>query len=74
MQASSLKEYLEELSINKSKYSITLIHIVNFYPSVSYKMIEWAVQFFEKRLLKDEKKKLKTSLEIVKIRMPKQII
>ena len=73
-QASSLKRDLEELSIDKKMNSIASIDIVNFYLSVSYSMIEKAVQFFGKDLDENERRKLEIGLEMLKLGMSTQIV
>ena len=65
IQAFSLKEDLESLGINCKVNLVTLIDIVNFYPSIMYKMTEKAVWYFIKRFNKDKKNKLELALELL---------
>ena len=48
IQASSLREKLETMNINKKINSIVSIDIVNFYLLVSYQIIEKVVWYFAK--------------------------
>ena len=74
VQASSLKEKLEMMNVNKNVNSIASIDIVNFYPSVSYQMIEKAVWHFAKKIKGIERERLKTGLKLLKTGMSKQIV
>ena len=74
VQASSLKQDLKDLGIDEERISVASIDAVNFYPSVSCRMIEKAVWFFAEDLDENVKKKLKVSLELLKIGMSTQTV
>ena len=73
-QASSLKIDLERLDIIKDTNSLASLDIVDFYPSISYKMIEKAVWYFGKNLMESEKVKVATGLNLLKTGMSHQIL
>ena len=62
------------MNVNKNVNSIASIDIVNFYPSVSYQMIEKAVWHFAKKIKGIERERLKTGLKLLKTGMSKQIV
>ena len=73
-QASSLKADLEKLEIIRGTNSIASLDIIDFYPSVSYKMIEMAVWYFARNLIESEKKKIATGLELFRAGIAYQIL
>ena len=73
-QASSLKRDLEDLNINKERNSVASTDTVDFCPLVLHGMTEKAVCFFAKDVDENDKKKLKVSLELLKIGMSTQTI
>ena len=73
-QASSLKEELEELKISKRQVTIAKLDIVAMYPSIQFKLVRKAVEFFSKSLTKRDKKKIEKCLEMVKFGMSNTLV
>ena len=69
-----MKADLERLSVSQDNNSITLLDIVDFYPSVSFCMIEKAIWFFASILPKSEKWNLNASLILLKLGISHQIL
>jgi len=70
-QASSLKKDLEVLKINKNRNSIASLDAVDFYPSITFLIIEKATWFFGNRLDESEKRRLATGLGLIKAAVAK---
>ena len=52
IQASDLKETLEKLNIKNSEITLVSIDAKDYYPSVRFKLVKKAVNFFSKGLTK----------------------
>ena len=73
-QASTLKKDLIDLNLDADNNYIASIDIVDFYPSVSYKMIEKAVWHYASDLPESEKARIATGLSLLKAGMSYQIL
>ena len=69
-----MKNDLEKLNLSYDNNSIASLDIVDFYPSVSYRMIEKAVWHFATNLQESEKRRLAIGLEFLKAGMSNQIL
>ena len=69
IQASDLKERLENLNINKDKYTIMSLDIVSFYPSIKFNVVKKAVDFFSDNLTRKEKNTISTCLNLIQFGM-----
>ena len=69
VQASDLKEKLEEIGVNRDKLTIALIDAVNMYPSIKIKTIKKAVRYFTKGLTAATKKTTNLCLELIRLGM-----
>ena len=66
IQASDLKQQLENLNIRKSKHTVISIDAEKMYPSIKFGQIQKAVNYFLRKALKEEKEKAKKCLDLVK--------
>ena len=69
IQASDLKDKVEQLNIKKSTNSIILVDTKKMYPSVKFEMIERAVNLFLADTSHDGKKSAKQCLDMFKFGM-----
>jgi hypothetical protein len=65
VQASHLKTQIESLGIKKDMHTIFSLDIEAFYPSVTYGLVERAIEYFSKSLEENEKKKIKDCLKMI---------
>ena len=69
VQASDLKETLEELGLKKEEATIALVDVINMYPSIKLVTIKKAVIFFARKLTSEVKKKINLCLDLIQFGM-----
>ena len=69
IQASDLKETLEEMNLHKSTCTLASIDAENYYPSVRFKLIRKAVTYFAASLPVEKQNTIKHCLEIIQFGM-----
>jgi len=74
VQASDLKERLEQLNLRRNDVTVVSIDAVDMYPSIKYKLIKKAVDFFAKDLDDSSKQTINHCLEMVKFGMGNTLI
>ena len=74
IQASHLKEQLEELPIRRSQHAVMSIDAEKMYPSIKFNRIELAVNHFLRNAPKKDKQKAKKCLELAKYEMDNTLI
>jgi hypothetical protein len=65
VQASHLKTQIESLNIKRDGHTIFSLDIEAFYPSVTYGLVERAIEFFSRTLGEKEKATIKECLKMV---------
>jgi hypothetical protein len=65
VQASHLKKQIESLDIRNDRHTIFSLDIEAFYPSVTYGLVERAIEFFSCSLEEKEKETIKVCLEMI---------
>ena len=73
-QASSLKEELEKINLKKKEVTTAKLDIVNMYPSIQFKLVRKAINYFSKSLSKEEKEKIEDCLEMIKFGMSNTLV
>ena len=74
VQASDLKAKIDQLMIKERYATIIKYDDKAMYPSIKLKLVIKAVKYFSKELGKEEKKRIKDCLEMVKFGMPSTIL
>ena len=74
VQASDLKEILEELKINRDKVKITPVDAINMYPSIKLSKIRKAVRLFSRKITAATKKTINICLEFIGFLMSSTLI
>ena len=74
VQASNLKERLEELKIKRDKVKIASFDAINMYLSIPLSTIRKAVIFFARKVTPETKKTIKLCLELIRFRMSLTLI
>ena len=74
VQASDLKEILEELKVQIYKVTITPVDAINIYPSLKLTTIRKAVRYFARKLTADTKKTINLCLELINFGMSSTLI
>ena len=69
VQASDLKETLEELGLKKAEVTIALLDVINMYPSIKLATIKKALRFFARKLTSEVKKKTNLCLDLIQFGM-----
>lgn len=69
IQASQLKTSLEKLQLKESEVTIVSFDAVEMYPSIKYKLVRKAVQYFAKDLDADARERINVCLEMIKFGM-----
>ena len=69
IQASDLKETLEEMNLHKSGCTLASIDAENYYPSVRFKLIRKAVNYFAAPLPAAKKRIIQDCLEMIQFGM-----
>jgi hypothetical protein len=69
IQASQLKTALKKLNITKDKVTINLFDAVRMYPSIKYKFVRKAVNFFARNLNAETQGQIDTCDEMIKFSM-----
>jgi hypothetical protein len=65
VQASHLKTQIESLNIKRDKHAIFSFDIEAFYPSVTYGLIERAIEFFSRTMGEKDKATIKECLKMI---------
>ena len=65
IQASDLKHQLERLALDPAATTIASIDAVDFYPSVKFKLVQQAVDYYSAGLSQEDRATIKHGLEIV---------
>jgi hypothetical protein len=74
VQASHAKGILEKLFINKSSHTVFSLDIESFYPSVTYSLIEIAINYFAEKLPMKEKLTIRECLKCIHFGMGNTLI
>ena len=74
MQASDLKVTIDQLMIKEGEATIIKYSAEAIYPSIKLKLVIKAVNYFSKRLRKEERKRIKDCLEMLKFGMISTIL
>ena len=74
MQALDLKVKIDQLMIKEGNATIIKYDAEAMYPSIKLKLVIKAVKYFSKDLRKEEKKRIKDCLEMVKFGMTSTIL
>ena len=74
VQASNLKEILEELKVNREEVKIASVDKINMYPSIKLARIRKAVGYFARKLTVETKKTINLYLELIHIGMRSTLI
>ena len=74
VQASDLKERLEELGVKIEEVTIASVDLMNMYPSIKLVTIRKAVIYFARKLTKETKNTINLCLELVHFRMSSTLI
>jgi len=69
IQASDLKGKLEKLNLKQNEVTIASIDAVDMYPSIKYKLVVQAVNFFARDLSDDDKQSIKNCMDMIKFGM-----
>ena len=69
VQASDLKETLEELGLRKEEVTIASVDAINMYPSIKLTTIKKAVRCFARKLTSEVKKKINLCLDLIQFGM-----
>ena len=65
VQASDLKERLEELGVKREEVTIASVDAINMYPSIKLVTIRKAVRYFARKITKETKKTINLCLELI---------
>ena len=74
IQASDLKEKIEKMGITSENSTIVSIDAKEFYPSIKFKLVKKAVNYFAKNLPKEVQDKIEQCLEMVKFGMSSTLL
>ena len=74
VQASDLKEKLEELKIKRDEVTISSVDAINMYPSIKLSTIRKAVRFFARKLTAATEKNINLCLELICFGMSSTLI
>ena len=69
VQASNLKEILEELEVKRDEVMIASVDAINMYPSIKLSTIKKSVRFFAIKLTATTKKTINLCLELIRFGM-----
>ena len=73
-QASDLKGDLEKLNIKRSEVTIVSADAVKMYPSITYSMIEKAIEYFSTNLDQEARNTVKAGMQMIKFGMGATIV
>jgi hypothetical protein len=65
IQASHLKTQIESLNIKRDKHTIFSLDIEAFYPSVTYGLVERAIEFFSRTMGEKDKATINECLKMI---------
>ena len=65
IQASNLKEILEELEVKRDKVTIASVDVINVYQSIKLATIRKVVRYFARKITADTKKTITLCLELI---------
>ena len=74
VQASYLKETLEEMGLKKEELTIASVDVINMYPSIKLATIKKAVIFFARKLTSEVKKTINLCLDLIQFGMSSTLI
>ena len=74
VQASDLRERLEDLKIKRDKVTTVSVDSINMYPSLKLSTIRKAVRFFARKLTAATKKTINLCLELIRFGMSSTLI
>ena len=69
VQASDLKEILEELGVKREEVTIASVHAINMYRSIKLATIRKVVRYFTRKLTKETNNTIKLCLELTQFGM-----
>ena len=73
MQANDLKEKLEGTNVKKNETTIATLDIKEMYPSIAFKVVQKAAEFYAWDLGREDKERIKHCLEMIKFSMGNQL-
>ena len=73
VQASYLKERLEELELKRDEVTIASVDAINMYPSIKLSIIKKSVRFFAIKLTATTKKIINLCLELIRFGMSSKL-
>eukprot|EP00957_Ditylum_brightwellii_P180071 13717254-Ditylum_brightwellii.AAC.1 len=74
IQASDLKERLDDLAVQRCDVTMMLLDIENMYPSVRLKLIQKALTYYSCNLSKDDKTTINECLDLIKFGMRSTLV
>jgi GIY-YIG catalytic domain len=74
IQASDLKQKLENMDIRYDNSTIISIDAVDYYPSIKFKLVKKAVYFFSKDLNDEDQMKIEDCLDMIKFGMSSTLL
>ena len=74
VQASDLKEILEELGVKREEVTIASVYAINMYPSIKIAIIRKSVRYFARKITKETKKTISLCLELIHFWMSSTLI
>jgi hypothetical protein len=74
IHASQLKSKLERMQLQKGEVTIASFDAVEMYPSIKFRLVEKAVEFFARDLDSDQKERIEACLEMVRFGMGNTLI
>jgi hypothetical protein len=74
IQASDLKQKLENMDIKCDNSTIISINAVDYYPSIKFKLVKKAVYFFSKDLNDEDQMKIEDCLDMIKFGMSSTLL
>ena len=74
VQASGLKERLEELGLKIEEVKIASVYVINIYPSIKLATIRKSVRCFERKLTRETKNKINLCLYLIHFGMSSTLI
>ena len=74
VQASNLKETIEELRLKIEEVTIASVDAINMYPSIKLATIRKAVRYIARKLTKETKKTINICLDLIHTRMISTLI
>ena len=74
VQASDLKETLEEMELNKEEVAIASVYAINMYLSIKLATIKKEVRVFARKITREVKKTINLCLDLIQVVMSSTLI